>query len=39
LELDETDAIWREVPCHATHPLPLPARLADPIRLWRTRRA
>jgi protein ImuA len=39
LQLDETDATWREVPPHATHPLPLPAQLADPIRLWRTRRA
>jgi protein ImuA len=39
LQLDETDATWREVPRHATHSLPLPAQLADPIRLWRTRRA
>jgi protein ImuA len=30
LELDETDATWREVPRHATQSLPLPAQLADP---------
>jgi protein ImuA len=30
LELDESAGIWWEVPGHATYPLPLLARLADP---------
>jgi protein ImuA len=30
LELNETDAIWREVPGHATYPLPASAQLAYP---------
>jgi hypothetical protein len=39
LELDPADAIWREATSHATHSLPVPAELADPVRPRRTRRA